>query len=127
MYLVGGTGTLSDSVKTQLAKAGLTVRGRLQGQTAIETSQAVAEFALKNGMSAKMVGVATVNGYWDALSGAALCGKNNAPLLLVSDEQSSTIAKFVQPRAGTIKTGFVFGGEGTMSNAVLDRLRATVK
>lgn len=127
VYLVGGTGTLSDSVKTQLAKAGLTVRGRLQGQTAIETSQAVAEFALKNGMSAKMAGVATVNGYWDALSGAALCGKNNAPLLLVSDEQSSTIAKFVQPRAGTIKTGFVFGGEGTVSNAVLDRLRATVK
>lgn len=127
VYLVGGTGTLSDSVKTQLAKAGLMVRGRLQGQTAIETSQAVAEFALKNGMSDKTVGVATVNGYWDALSGAALCGKNNAPLLLVSDEQSSTIAKFVQPRAGTIKTGFVFGGEGTVSDEVLSRLRETVK
>ena len=74
VWIVGGTAAISDAVRSMLDRSGIKVNGRLAGNTAIETSEAVARHGLKLGMTADSMGVATTSGYWDALSGAALCG-----------------------------------------------------
>lgn len=127
LYIVGGELSVSPAVKAQLEGAGIRVLGRLSGETAIETSQVIAEFELSHGMTADKMGVATVDGYWDALSGAAFCGKNGSVIVLVSDEASSSIDGFVKTQALSIERGYVFGGMGTVPESVLERLRAVTK
>ena len=78
--------TLPPSAEAALAAAGASRVERLAGGTAWETSAKVAERALTLGMSADGVGAADGNGYWDALTGAALCGHSGAPLMLVRAE-----------------------------------------
>ena len=110
VYIVGGTAAISENVATQLKKANFTVVDRLWGNTAIETSEEVAKCGLKLGMTADKMGVATNDGYWDALSGAALCGKNNSVLVLVGDSSSHSISGFVKSNSNQIITAEIFGG-----------------
>ena len=113
--IVGGTAAVSSSVAQRLSSYGFTVKDRLAGATAVETSEAVAKYGLSLGMKVNKLGVATTNGYWDALSGAALCGKNKAVMVLVSNSKSSSITSFIKSRASSIKNAFVFGGTAAVS------------
>ena len=115
VHIVGGEMAVKPAVAKQLSGAGLEVLERLSGQTAIETSEKVATFGLSLGMDADLVGVATNGGYWDALSGAALCGKNNTVLVLVENERSNSITGFLKSHAGTIAHGYVFGGTAVIT------------
>ena len=100
-----------------IADAGISIAGRLWGDDAVETSEKVAQYGLKQGMSANNLGIATTNGYWDALSGAAFCGKNNAVMVLVDSAWSSSIWNFTASQASTIKKAYVFGGNAAVSDA----------
>ena len=115
VYVVGGTSTVSDKVVKAIQNAGMTVAGRFGGRTAVETSEQVADFGLSLGMSADHVGLATVNGYWDALTGAAYCGTNNNVLLLVNDQYSHSISGFIGAHAGEVEGMYVFGGYSSIS------------
>ena len=56
------------------------------------TSEKVAAFGVDTfGMNVNKMGVATNKGYWDALAGAALCGKNETVLVLVDDVNSDAV------------------------------------
>ena len=110
VYIVGGNMAITDNVRARLQGAGFTVVDRLWGNTAVETSEAVAKCGLKLGMTADKMGVATTSGYWDALSGAALCGKNNAVLVLVANSSSHSIGGFVKSNSNSIITAELFGG-----------------
>lgn len=129
-YIVGGTAAVSDNVRQKLVDRGYTFNGRLGGRTAIETSEWVAGLGLSaSAINANKVGIATVNDYYDALSGAAFCGLNKSVLLLVLDAQSHSIAgdvsqyegKAVKPfvladRADEISQAYIFGGPAAVSN-----------
>ena len=123
VYLVGGTAAISDNVRTRLAGAGFTVVDRMWGDTAIETSEAVAQLGLSLGMTANKMGVATNSGYWDALSGAALCGKNNAVLVLVGDSSSHSIGGFVKSNSDSIISAQIFGGTAVVNAATEKALK----
>ncbi len=118
VYLVGGDAALTSAVAKQVEDEGFTVVDRLKGANAVETSEEVACLAVdKLEMSVDKMGVATTNGYWDALSGAALCGKNNAPVVLVTDEKSTTISSFIADSTSKIYTGYIFGGTAAITEA----------
>ena len=123
VYIVGGTAVVANSVEEQLKGAGIIVAGRLWGQTAIDTSVAVAKFGIGQGMSIDKLGIATQNGYWDALSGAALCGKNNSVLVLVDGKESASISGFVAAKYEGMANGYLFGGKFAISNATLNEIR----
>lgn len=126
VYLVGGERSVDPAVAQAIEDAGMVVAGRLAGSDAIATSEAVASYGLTVGMSANRMGMATNSSYYDALAGAALCGKNNAVMVLVGDESSSSISGFVTEHAASISTGYLFGGTGTLSTAVEDAFKAAV-
>ena len=98
----------------------------------------MAERALALGMAADGVGVADGNGYWDALTGAALCGRSGAPLVLVPRDGASSegwglsydphcIDAFVRPHAPEISKGRVFGGEASVPASTLEALKEATK
>ena len=116
VVLVGGTMAVPDSVKSQLKSAGITNVERVYGQSAYETSTAIATYGLGLGLSANNLGIATGTGYWDALTGAALCGKNGAVLVLVSDANRSAVDDFMGAQSAAIDSAYVFGGRMAVSN-----------
>lgn len=115
VYIVGGSVAITPNVEKKMKSSGIKVAGRLRGQTAIDTSGEVAAFGLRNGMTADGMGVATSGGYWDALAGAAFCGRNNAVIVLASGPTSSTISGFVRNNASSISNGYIFGGHLAVS------------
>lgn len=128
--IVGGESAVASAAEKQLAQAGVRSITRLGGNDAWETSQKIADWELSRGMVATATGVADGVGYWDALCGAALCGKNNSPLVLVPHDDKATgfkydpycIDHFVKSNADTIATGYVFGGEKVVMPSTLEAL-----
>ena len=112
VVIVGGTLVVPDEVVEQLKGAGIAANNivRKAGGGAIETSVHTANYGVSLGMSSDKMGVATGNGYWDALTGGAFCGKNNAVIALINTSNRSSIGNFVVPNKGSISTGYVFGG-----------------
>ena len=124
VYIVGGTSVVSNLVEKQLEGAGIRVARRLWGQTAIDTSVVVADFGVDAfGMTANNMCVATQNGYWDALSGGAFCGRNGAVMVLVDGSDSASIADFVVLRDDSIAHGYVLGGRLAIGDDVLAALK----
>lgn len=118
VYVVGGEAAISPNVLRQIQDAGISVAGRLWGYTAIETSEAVAGFGVDTmKMSANNLGVATSGGYWDALAGAALCGRLGSVLVLVDGPSAHSIWEFVWSRSESIANVYVFGGTAAISKA----------
>lgn len=121
IVVCGGTAAVSSQVESQLATIGLSgpsVVTRKAGANAADTSARLASYGLERGMSDKGVAVATLEGYWDALSGAAWCGENNIPLVLASDFNQTALTAYIKPHAKTFEHGVVFGGKAAISEAV---------
>ena len=121
VYIVGGEAAVRQRVVSQLASSGIAVRERLAGQTAVGTSRAIADFALRNGLGAKGMAFATSQNFPDALAGAALCGKNGSVLLLADDKAQINI-EFAHLHVAEIGTGYVFGGAYAFSDGLLASL-----
>ncbi len=99
---------------------------RLWGAHAVETSEAVADFGLSQGMGCDKMGVATTNGYWDALSGAPLCGLNNSVLVLAGDSTSSSISGFMAKNKDRIGASYVFGGEAALDASTYQAIQDAI-
>ena len=124
VYIVGGELAVSRAVEGQLAERGIEVVGRLAGDNAVMTSAAIAEFEVSQGMSADGMGVATVDGYWDALTGAALCGSEGSVLVLASDSDRRAIDAVAAP---SVSRAYVFGGEMAVSDSTLRYLEGAIR
>lgn len=123
VLICGGTAAISNEVEKQLSGVSCVRKG---GATCYETSSAIATYCISKGMSKSTVGVATGDSYYDALAGSALCGKQNATLVLVSDGNRSAIDSFIKANKASISSGFVFGGAAAVSSSTYDALRRAV-
>lgn len=121
VLIAGGAAAISSNVERQLKGIACVRKG---GATAYETSSAIATWCLSQGMRADKVGIATGEAYYDALTGSALCGKNNAALVLVADEYRSAITSFVKPNKTAISYAFVFGGTAAVSKGTENAIRS---
>lgn len=121
VVIAGGDASVSDEVKKQLE--GIEVV-RLSGPDAIGTSAAIARWAVVQGMTVDGVCVASADGYWDALTGAALAGSNNAILVLARTERYEAIeAALENGRGAAAKQGHVLGGDASVSTTTYDYLK----
>ena len=120
--VLGGVAAVAESVDKTVPGA-----KRLKGRTAYGTSAAVATFCLGEGMSASHAGVATGKSYYDALSGAALCGKKGSVLVLADANKTNAVEKALVPHKGELsKTwencGYIFGGKQAFDSKALNPL-----
>ena len=116
--IVGGNKAVAASTETILGRIGISQVKRLGGADACATSRLVAEWAIgQKALGANNMGVATINGYWDALCGAALCGKNKGALVLAYDGDISAL-KVASANKAAMKRGYVFGGTAAVSAKV---------
>ena len=100
---------------------------RLAGSNALGTMYEITETAYDLGACDTVI-VATVEGYWDGLVGAPLCGRNKAPLILARPEDPSTATNgFVSAHANAIEQGYVLGGTSAVPDAVKSALEAATK
>ena len=120
--VTGGTAAVPAAVESQLKGLGVDSVRRLGGANAYDTSALVANYARDPGMSVNSMGVATGKGYWDALTGSALCGLNNSVLVLADDNNRSTVDKVYYKRLSQAKKGYVFGGQAAVSKLTWDYL-----
>lgn len=119
VLICGGPAAISTAVEKQLPGVTCVRKG---GDTCYETSSAIASYCISKGMTPNVVGVATGESYYDALAGAALCGKSSSAIVLVSDGNRSAIDSFVKPNSAKITAGFVFGGSAAVSDATFSAL-----
>ncbi|TNU89778.1 hypothetical protein FIC87_10595 [Eggerthella lenta] len=120
VVIAGGTAAISSSVeKTQLK--GMKVV-RLGGPTAYETSVAISEWCLGQGMQVADMGIATGTSYYDAITGSALCGKRNSVLVLVDDNYPVALDSFISKHASSVTNAFVFGGPAAISNDLFSKI-----
>ena len=121
--IVGGEAAVPKSVERQVTGA-----TRVAGNTAYGTNKKVVDFAISQGMSAAHMGVATGRSYYDALAGAALCGKQNSILVLADDKNSNNIDKVVKVRKDALVPNcYIFGGKAALSESVEKKLEAASK
>lgn len=127
VYVVGGTVAVAPHVVSQLKSAGITVSDRIWGSDAVATSDKVARMAVSWKLTADNLGVATSDGYWDALAGAALCGKRGSALVIVDGPKAATISGFVKTYKAKISKVSVFGGTTAVSNATVTAIKNALR
>lgn len=113
--IVGGAGAVSGSVESQLSGAGISAV-RYGGNDRYETSNKV--LSSLYGSSIPSVAVATGNDFADALSGAALAGKNGGAVLLVDGTGTSGLTAEEKQFIGKAGNVCVLGGPGAVSKEV---------
>lgn len=124
VVIVGGTAAVSDDVRIQLGRS--YAYERLAGSDRYATSAAVAEWEMDEwGMGLANVAVSTGGNYPDALAGAALCGRNDSVLLLVTPGKKGTKRAFglIDTDPHAVEVGYVLGGTGAVPDSIMEQLR----
>lgn len=93
----------------------------MYGEDAVDTSAATVAWERARGMEVAPMGVASADGWHDALAGAALCGKNDSVLVLASPDRMQAVESVLSD-AGSKASGFIFGGFESVPKSVADRL-----
>lgn len=115
IYVVGGTGAISDNVLSQVkALTGLTDSNmvRISGSDRYETSLNIAKHFNFTGNT---VTFATGKDFPDALAGSVLAAKLQAPILLVGDDVASQI-QYMNNQNFTNQ--IIFGGTGAIGSSL---------
>ena len=124
VIILGGTAAVPASVQTAIEARGITVLTRLGGAGRSETSRIIADYLITNQGFVNTTfnvasGVPRGEGV-DALSGAALSGKQNRTLLVTDSATSAgPVVAFAQARSATLNAaGNIFGGTAAVAAAV---------
>ncbi|WP_017750690.1 cell wall-binding repeat-containing protein [Clostridium tyrobutyricum] len=116
MYVVGGTGVVSDSVVKTLGAA------RISGKDRYTTNLAVLnKFNDKYNLS--NIYISSGNDFADALCGSSAAGKEKAPIILLNrDGNSNDLKTYIKSGLATVNQIYILGGEGVVSQNTVDKL-----
>lgn len=125
--IIGGVDVVSSSAETSLQKIfGSSKVSRLYGDDRYETSEAVAEWSVGQGMSYDNCAIATGENYPDALAGATLCGRRGSVILLANGATVAALSD-LSSNASSINAVYYLGGTAAVSEtsreAVEDAIR----
>lgn len=123
ILIVGGPCAVPETVEAQVGSA---VVDREYGETAYDTSQAIADWCIEQGMTVASAGIATGENHMDAVAGAAYCGIHNAILLLVSDPSAAEALSYFEDKAVDYESGTIFGGTAVVSGSAQKTLQNMV-
>ncbi|WP_312853868.1 cell wall-binding repeat-containing protein [Thermoactinomyces mirandus] len=119
--ILGGTGSVSTTVETQLKNLGVTTVERIAEPNRFAVSASIAEKVME-GSSNDTAIIASGLTFPDALSVSGVAGKNKMPILLVStDKIPAEIQAFINNHPEITKYVIV-GGPGTVSDIVKNSL-----
>ena len=119
IFVLGGTGAISDTVVGQLGVYTTGTVTRLSGSNRYATAAAISAATFPVGTSAAYVSVGT--NYPDALAGGPAAGLEDSPLLLLTKTTipAETAAELTRLKPASI---VVLGGTGVISDAVRNAL-----
>lgn len=130
IFVPGGFGALPMSSAEDIF--GVEKVERVAGKTGLDTSNEVARTLVDTGrLSVSSVGIANgekeMKGV-DALAAASLCGKNNAPIILVDRQgTASGISDYITDNAHTIESLDIFGGRYVIPDELQTELEEILK
>ncbi|PRR85701.1 cell wall-binding repeat-containing protein [Clostridium luticellarii] len=122
IYVVGGTASISQSIRDELAKSYTLTE--LGGANRYETNTAVAEELVKLGVSASDVLVVGGEGFSDALSVAPVAAAKGQILLLANNNSSQPAIDFVKENNSKVT---VVGTSNVINDTVYNALGATTR
>lgn len=122
--ILGGTGAVPASVQTALgAKFGT----RVAGAGRYETAVAVATYGVGKGMSWNNLGIATGEGFADALCAGPLLGSKNSVMLMTQGTTLTSATKTkLEALKGDVDTYYVFGGTAVIAAPVRSSIQAAL-
>ena len=109
IYIIGGTGAVSDQIEEELNAFGTVTR--VAGKSRYETSVEVAKTFFETVENAV---IASGKNFPDGLCGGPLAAAMNAPLILTADGKTAAAVNYIQEK--NVEDGYVLGGEGALSN-----------
>ncbi|MBL4931636.1 cell wall-binding repeat-containing protein [Clostridium paridis] len=113
-YVIGGIGVISDNVLSTLPNA-----ERIAGNNRYETNMEIlARFPFFYGNTYFATGLA----FADALSGAALAGTLNNPIILVDSSMPDDIAGAIRDNRDMMKMKRILGGTGAVPDSLINRI-----
>lgn len=116
VFIIGGTGVISENVENELKSKGL-LTFRLAGADRYETSIKVAEIV----GTANGIVVATGSDFPDAVSAAPIAAKKTMPIILSpQDELTTSISDYIGKN--NIPVTYVLGNADSISDNVLSKL-----
>jgi len=116
VYIIGGSGVVSDTVKQQIESKGITCE-RIFGNNRYATSIEVAKYL---NVSAEIV-VATGNDFPDALSIAPIAAKNGIPIILTDKTNLPDVVR-TYINSKNITKSYIIGGTGVITDNVKGQL-----
>lgn len=120
IYIIGGTGVISQAIQNQLEADGKNVV-RLYGSDRYATSLKVAEYISDNFNNISGVMIATGDNFPDALSAAPVAASQGMAILLSGKSSlSSDAALFIKNKG--IKKIYIIGGQGVLGSGVESQL-----
>ncbi|MBQ1904446.1 MAG: cell wall-binding repeat-containing protein, partial [Ruminococcus sp.] len=119
VIILGGEGAVSADVEKSLQKMGLTTE-RIAGKTRFGTATAIAE---KLNTDPTEVFFVYGLGYADALSVSPVAALKKAPIIYLTQdgELNADTAAYLEKLKGKVKKAYVIGGEGVISNDMLNK------
>lgn len=123
IYLVGGENTISDSVKSQLAKYGITIK-RLAGDSRYQTSVKIAEELYAN--EGVKTGAYIVGGYGeaDAMSIAPKAAAEGKAIIVSDvDAKDKDVRAFLKANKDAIVSLEIIGGQTHISTDAMKELK----
>ena len=123
IVITGGTSAVSPEAQSALEAEGYSVE-RWSGSDRYETSQAIADHAIADGMSSLTVGVASGESFADALAGAALIGKNGGVMLLSPKSDGTQVASWIKPKLSIHAVYYLLGGTAALGTDVKSQIDA---
>lgn len=122
VFIVGGSGAISDTIKDKLISNGIKVT-RLSGNDRYETSLSIANYITQKFTLGSEIVVAYGGGFPDALSIAPIAASKGMPIILSpKTDLPASVKKYVVDHKVT--KAFVIGGAGVVSDKVMQGLPA---
>ncbi len=120
VILLGGPGAISDSVKKELERLGLTVE-RIEGKNRYETAACIAQRIAREGAVFDTAFIAIGTNFADALAASSYAAMKGQPILLTATNNLPQATKNAISDLG-IKNTVVCGGPGVVSDSVFKQL-----
>jgi putative cell wall-binding protein len=121
--ILGGTGSISTDVETELKGLGVTTIDRIGGKDRFDVAASVGERVSDN-MGSDTAIIASGEVFPDALSASSLAGPAGMPILLVkSGEMSDSIQAFIKNHP-EIENFIVVGGPATVKDTVISKIKS---
>lgn len=113
-YLIGGTGAVTETVRSEVGKYGKVAR--VSGANRYATSKAIADKFFPNGSSG--IVIASGDDFPDGLTGGPLAMAKSAPLFLVNSGNANYAKDYVSKNEAGLVT--VVGGQGVVPDKVVN-------